>query len=219
MIGSLMYPVSATRPDIYFFVSKLSRFTNNPGDDHWRALERVMHYLVGTMEYGIHCSGFPAILEGYSDVNWISDLDELYATSGYVFTLGGGAVSWRSCKQTILTRSTMEAELTALDTTTVEADWLRELLNDLSIVEKPLQAIMMNCDNQTVIVKVDSSMDNMKSSRHIKRWLKSVRKMRNFGVITVGYIHTKKNLADLFTKGLSRNVIDNASKEMGLRPV
>jgi hypothetical protein len=171
------------------------------------------------MEYGIHCSGFPAILEGYSDVNWISDLDELYATSGYVFTLGGGAVSWRSCKQTILTRSTMEAELTALDTTTVEADWLRELLNDLSIVEKPLQAIMMNCDNQTVIVKVDSSMDNMKSSRHIKRWLKSVRKMRNFGVITVGYIHTKKNLADLFTKGLSRNVIDNASKEMGLRPV
>jgi hypothetical protein len=78
---------------------------------------------------------------------------------------------------------------------------------------------MMNCDNQTVIVKVDSSKDNMKSSRHIKRRLKSVRKMRNFGVITVGYIHTEKNLADSFTKGLSHNVIDNASKEMGLRPI
>jgi hypothetical protein len=101
----------------------------------------------------------------------------------------------------------------------VEADWLRELLMDLPIVEKPLPAIMMNCDNQTVIVKVDSSKHNMKSSRHIKRRLKSVRKMRNSGVITVGYVHTEKNLADLFTKGLSRNVMDNASKEMGLRPV
>jgi hypothetical protein len=117
-----MYLASATRPDISFVVSKLSQFTSNPGDDHWRALERVMHYLVGTMEYGIHYSGFPAVLEGYSDANCISDLDELYATSGYVFTLGGAAVSWRSCKQTILMRSTMEAELTTLDTATVEAN-------------------------------------------------------------------------------------------------
>jgi hypothetical protein len=66
---------------------------------------------------------------------------------------------------------------------------------------------------------VDNSKDNIKSSRHIKRRLKSARKIRNSGVITMGYVHTEKNLADLFTKGLSRNVIDNASKEMGLRPV
>ena len=79
-----------------------------------------MRYLVGTMSYGIHYSGYPAVLEGYSDSNWISDTDELYAMSGYVFTLGGGAIAWRSCKQTILTRSTMEEELTALDTTTVD---------------------------------------------------------------------------------------------------
>jgi hypothetical protein len=122
MIGSLIYLASATRPDISFAVRKLSRFTSNPGDDCWRVLERVMHYLVGTMEYRIHYSGYPAVLEGYSDANWISDVDELYATSGYVFTLAGAAVSWRSCTQTILTRSTMEAELVALDTATVEAD-------------------------------------------------------------------------------------------------
>ena len=89
---------------------------------------------------------------------------------------------------------------------------------DLSIVEKSIQAILMNCDNQTVIMKVNSSKDNIKSSRHVKRRLKSVRKLRNSGVITVDYISTTKNLADPFTKGLSRNVIDNASKEMGLRP-
>jgi hypothetical protein len=90
-------------------------------------------------------------------------VDELYATSGYIFTLGGAAVSWRSYKQTILMRSTIEAELTTLDTTTVEADWLRELSMDLHIVEKPLLAILMNCDKQTVLVKVDSLKDNMKS--------------------------------------------------------
>jgi hypothetical protein len=178
-----MYLASATRPDILFAVSKLSRFTSNPGGDHWCALERVMHYLASTMDYRIHYSGYPAVLEGFS---------------------------WRSGKQAILMRSTMEAELVALDTTTVEADWLHELLMDLSIVEKPLPAILMNCDNQTMIVKVDSLNDNMKSSRHIKKRLKYVRKMRNFGIITLDYIHTEKNLAYPFTKGMPHNVIDTA---------
>jgi hypothetical protein len=112
----------------------------------------------------------------------------------------------------------MEVELTALDTATIEAEWLRELLMDLPVVEKPIPAIPMNCDNQIVIIKVNSSKDNMKPSRHVKRRLKSVRKMRNFEVIMLDYIHTSKNLADPFTKGLSCDVIDNASKEMGMRP-
>jgi hypothetical protein len=218
IIGSLMYLASATRPDISYAVSKLSRFVSNPGDDHWRALERVMRYLKATASYGIHYTGYPKVLEGFSDANWISDADELKATSGYAFTLGGGAVSWKSCKQTIITRSTMEAELAALDTATVEAEWLRELLMDLPVVEKPVPAISMNCDNQTVIIKVNSSKDNLKTTRHVKRRLKSVRKLRNSGVISLDYIHTSKNLADQFTKGLSRNVIDSASVEMGLRP-
>jgi hypothetical protein len=94
----------------------------------------------------------------------------------------------------------MEVELTTLDTTTVEAEWLRELLMDLPIVEKRIPAILMNCDNQTVIVKVNSSKDNMKSSRHVKRRLKSVRKLRNTGVIALDYIHTSKNMAESIYK-------------------
>jgi hypothetical protein len=219
IVGSLMYLASATRLDISFAVSKLSRYMFNPGDDHWHALERVLRYLKGTMSYGIHYSGHPAVLEGYSDANWISDIDQIYATSGYVFTLGGGTVSWRSCKQTILTKSTMEAELTALDTASAEAEWLRELLSDLPVVEKPIPAILMNCDNQTVITKVNSSKDNAKSTRNVKRRLKTVRKLRNSGVLTMSYIQTDKNLADPFTKGLSRNVIEIASREMGMTPM
>ncbi|KAK1696706.1 hypothetical protein QYE76_013403 [Lolium multiflorum] len=108
--------VGDVSPDISFAVSKLSRFVSRPGDVHWHALERVLRYLKGTASYGIHYTGYPRVLEGYSDANWISDADETKATSGYLFTLGGGAVSWKSCKQTIITRSTMKAELTALDT-------------------------------------------------------------------------------------------------------
>ena len=86
IIGSLMYLASATRPDISFAVSKLSRLVSNPGDDHWRALERVMCYLKATASYGIHHAGYPKVLEGYSDANWISDTDELKATSEYILS-------------------------------------------------------------------------------------------------------------------------------------
>jgi hypothetical protein len=82
---------------------------------------------------------------------------------------------------------------------------------NLPIVEKHLLVILMNYDNQTLIVKVGSSNDNMKSSR---RRLKSVRKMRNSRVITLDYIQTDKNLTDLFTKGVSHNVIDAAYNDM-----
>ena len=128
-----------------------------------------MRYLKGTISYGIRYTRHLKVLEGYCDANWISDVDELYATSGDVFSLGGGAVSWKSCKQTILTKSTMEAELTTLDTAGSEAEWLHDLLIDLPVVEKSIPAISMNCDNQTVITNVNSSKDNMKYTRHVKR--------------------------------------------------
>jgi hypothetical protein len=103
----------------------------------------------------------------------------------------------------------MEAELAALDTVGAEAEWLRDFLLDLPVVEKPIPAI----------TKVNGSRDNMKSTRHVKRRLKSVRKLKNYRVITVDYVHTSNNLADQFTKGLSRNVIESASREMGMRPM
>jgi hypothetical protein len=87
----------------------------------------------------------------------------------------------------------MESELTTLGTATIKAEWLRELLTDLLMVEKPIMTIPMNCDNQTMIVKVNSSKDNMKSSRHVKRRLKSVRKLKNSGVIALDYVQTTKN--------------------------
>ena len=98
MIGSLMFLMICTRPDIAYAVSRLSRYTHNPSRDHWIALNRLLKYLRGTMDWGLHYVGYPNTLEGYCDANWVTDNDEVSSTSGYVFTLCGGAISWKSCK-------------------------------------------------------------------------------------------------------------------------
>ncbi|KAL0283992.1 UNVERIFIED_CONTAM: Retrovirus-related Pol polyprotein from transposon TNT 1-94 [Sesamum angustifolium] len=88
IIGSLMYIMNCTRPDIAYAVNKLSRFTSNPSKDHWKGLIRVLRYLKYTSNYRLHYTRYPAVLEGYSDANWISDSKDTKSTSGYVFTIG-----------------------------------------------------------------------------------------------------------------------------------
>ena len=95
IIRSLLHLMNFSRHDIAYAIGRLSRYTHSPNQDHWDALVRLMRYLRGTMDYGIEYNIFPAVLEGYSDANWISDSDETKSTSGYVFTLGGGTVAWR----------------------------------------------------------------------------------------------------------------------------
>ena len=82
-----------TRPDITYAMGRLDRYTHCLNKDHWTTLYPVLKYLKGTINYSLMYCGFPSVLEGYSDANWISDSDELKSTSGYVITLGGGAVS------------------------------------------------------------------------------------------------------------------------------
>ncbi|RVW82983.1 Retrovirus-related Pol polyprotein from transposon TNT 1-94 [Vitis vinifera] len=100
--------------DIAYAVGRLSRYTQSPNQDHWTVVRRVLKYLRGTINYGLCYSGFPSVLEGLSDANWISDLDEIKFTSVHVFILGANAVSWKSAKKTCITRFIMKAELIAL---------------------------------------------------------------------------------------------------------
>ena len=147
----LMYVMNCTRPDIAYAVSKLSRYTSNPGSDHWKAIVRVLRYLKYTQNYGLHYSKYPVVLEGYCDANWISDTKDSKSRSGYIFTLGGGTVSWKSSKQTSIARSTMESEFIALDKAGEEAEWLRHFLEDIPIWPQPVPAICINCDSQSTI--------------------------------------------------------------------
>jgi hypothetical protein len=105
-------------------------------------------------------------------------VDESKVTSGYVFTLAGATILWRSCKQTMLTKSTTEVELVALETATNEVEWLRELLMNLPFVDKSVPPILMYCDNQSMLAQVMNTKDNSKSNKHIKRRLKSIKKIK-----------------------------------------
>lgn len=108
-IGSIMYDMHCTRPDIAFAICKLSRYTSKPNMDHWKAIGRILGYLKRTIKFGLHYFDYPAVLEGFSDASWITNLSDNKSTSGWIFTLGGGAISWASKKQTCISHSTMES--------------------------------------------------------------------------------------------------------------
>nr|GEW01773.1 hypothetical protein [Tanacetum cinerariifolium] len=111
VIGCLMYAMTCTRPDIAFVVGKLSRYTSNPSTQHWQAIKRVLKYLRKTIDYRLTFTCYPSVLEGYTDASWISNTEDNSSTSGWVFLLGGGAISWAFKKQTCFTGSTMKYEL------------------------------------------------------------------------------------------------------------
>ncbi|XP_076959153.1 secreted RxLR effector protein 161-like [Bidens hawaiensis] len=96
IIGSLMYLMSCTRPELAYVVSKRTRYISNPSSTHWKCVIRVLWYLRYTREHGLHYNRYLAVVEGHCDTNWISDTNDYRATSGYVFTLGGAAISWKS---------------------------------------------------------------------------------------------------------------------------
>ena len=93
VLGCLMYIMNCTRPEIAYAISKLSQYMSNPNKTHRMTMKRVLGYLKYTQNYALHCNKNPAVLEGYSDANWITGSNEVKSTSGYVFTICGGAVS------------------------------------------------------------------------------------------------------------------------------
>ena len=158
-----MYVMNCTCPDIAYAVSKLSRYTSNPGPDHWKAIVVVLRYLKYTQNYGLNYSKYPVVLEGYCDANWISDTKDSKSTSGYLFTFGGGAVPWKSFKQTCIT---MESEFIALDKVGQEAEWLCHFLEDIPMWPQPVPAICIHCYSQPEIGRAQSHIYN-KKFRHI----------------------------------------------------
>jgi hypothetical protein len=109
-IGSLMYVMMGTRPDIAFAVSVVSRFASNPDNTHWLAVQQIFRYLRGTIDHELVYSGNLSPLVGYTDSDWAGDTDTRRSTSGYIFNLGSGAITWSSKRQPTISLSTYEAE-------------------------------------------------------------------------------------------------------------
>ncbi|GKD57279.1 hypothetical protein Tco_1290666 [Tanacetum coccineum] len=187
VIGNLMYAMTCTRPDIAYAVGRLSRHTNSLGKEHLDAVNRVFKYLKKTMDYGLEYSKDPSVLECYTDASWINDQEDYASTSGWIFTFGGGAVSWGSKKQSCLADSTMAAEFVAVAPCCKEAEWLRDLLINIPLWLKPMSPISVHCDSQSTLSRAYNQVYNGKSS-HISLKHRQVSQLINDGVITVSFL-------------------------------
>ncbi|KAA0063352.1 gag/pol protein [Cucumis melo var. makuwa] len=161
-VGSLMYAMLCTRPDICYAVGIVSRYQSNPGLAHWTAVKTILKYLRRTRDYILVYNSKDLILTGYINSDFQSDRDSRKSTSGSVFTLNGGAIVWRSAKQGCITNFTMEAEYVATCEATKEAVWLRKFLTDLEVVPNMSKSITLYCDNSR-------AMANSKQPRSHKR--------------------------------------------------
>jgi len=136
LVGSIMYAMLGTRPDLAYTVSTLSKFNSCPAVMHHAAAKRALRYLQGTKDYGLlYCGGqdgstFPEPI-CYTDSDWAGDTENRKSTGGYVFLIGGTAVSWKTKKQTTISLSSTEAEYIALSEATKEAMWMKRLLREI----------------------------------------------------------------------------------------
>nr|GEZ17272.1 zinc finger, CCHC-type [Tanacetum cinerariifolium] len=201
---------------IAFVVGKLSRYTSNRSALHWQALGRVFQYLKETIDYGLTYSGYPSVIEGYFDASWINNMEDHSSASGWVFLLGGGALSWALKKQTCITSSTMEYEFVALAAAGNEAEWLRNFVYEIPLWPKPISTISIRCDSAATLAKAYSQVCNGKS-RHLGVRHSMIHELIMNGVIYMEFLRTQLNLADHLTKGLARDLVRKAAIGMGLK--
>ena len=201
-VGSLLYLAMATRPDIAFAVSNVAKFSAQPTKQHWTAVKRILRYLRGTADYGlVFTPNVSGDCVGYSDADWGGDLDDRKSTSGYLFLISGGAVSWRSKKQTCVALSTAEAEYVALASAAQEATWIRQLTAVLE--NRPQETVTVFEDNQSAICMAKNPQFHGRS-KHISIKYHFVRDQVDKGTVKLKYCPTKEMIADMMTKGLPK---------------
>ena len=218
LIGSLMYAQVCTRPDLAFSVGILSRFQTSPTQEHWIAGKKVLRYLQKTKSYMLVYRQVKNLeLIGYSDSDFAGNYPKSKkSTSGYIFMLAGGAVAWKTMKQSIITTSTMQAEFVAVYECMCQGLWMRNFLiyTDVlkGLVSNPLKLF---CDNEAAVF---FSKNNKRSSnsKHIDLKYYDVRKRVKRGQISVLDIDTESQLADPFTKALSISCFQKHVKNMGI---
>ena len=215
-VGSLMYAMLCTRPDICYMVCLVSRFQSNPGMEHWIAVKHILKYLRRTRDYMLVYKSDNLVPYVYTDSDFQSERDSRKSTSGYVFTLGGGAISWRRAKQSCIADSTMEAEYVAASEAAKEAVWLRNFLLDVKVVPSLQSAIVIYCDNSGAVANAREPRAHSKG-KHIERKYHLIREIVQRGDVVVTEIASKENLADPFTKCLPTKVFEGHLEGLGIR--
>ncbi|KAG8483166.1 hypothetical protein CXB51_022143 [Gossypium anomalum] len=197
-VGSLMYAMVCSRPDLSYAVSAVSRYMANPGKEHWKAVQWILRYLRGTTDVCLQFGRTEDGVIGYVDADFAGDLDRRRSLTGYVFTIGGCAISWKATLQTTVALSTTEAEYMAITEACKEAIWLKGLFSELN---EDLQISTVFCDSQSAIFLTKDQMFHERT-KHIDVRYHFVRDIIARGDIVVSKISTHENPADMMTKSL-----------------
>ncbi|KAJ9552070.1 hypothetical protein OSB04_016115 [Centaurea solstitialis] len=199
-IGSIMYAMLCTRPDVAYSVSVTSRYQQNPGEAHWVAVKNILKYLRRTKEMFLVFGGSE---------------DEISVT-GYVFTLNGGAISWKSSKQDTIADSTTEAEYIAASDAAKEAVWLRNFITDLRVIASISRPVDIYCDNSGAVAQAKEPREHHKS-RHVLRKFHLIREIIGRGDVRICKIPTDENVADPLTKPLARVKHETHADSIGMQ--
>lgn len=199
LIGSLLYLSVCTRPDIAHAVGALSRYMSSPTVDHWRAATGILRYLAGTRDYGIVFGNGGLEVQGFVDADYAGELDTRRSTTGYVFMLSGGAISWSSRLQVTVAVSTVEAEYMGAASAVKEALWLRKLARDIGL---EAGQVVIKGDNQGALKLLKHSMSTQRS-KHIDVMHHFARERVLRGDVKFEYCGTEHMAADFLTKAVN----------------
>ena len=214
-VGSLMYAMLGTRPDIAFAVSVVSRYASNPDESHWKAVKHIFQYLNGTKHWQLVFRGDLRPLAGYTDADWAGDQDTRRSTSGYVFDVGSAAISWSSKRQPTVALSSCEAKYIGQTQATKEAVWLRGLLDQLNPSAKCSQAVIIYCDNQGAMALAKNPQFHART-KHIAIQHHYVREQVAANTVALEYVPTDQQVADGLTKALSKDKFEKFCGLIGL---
>ncbi|KAJ9560493.1 hypothetical protein OSB04_005653 [Centaurea solstitialis] len=217
-IGSIMYAMLCTRPDVAYSISVTSRYQQNPGEAHWVAVKNILKYMRRTKEMFLVFGGSEDEISvtGYTDASFQTDKDDFRSQSGYVFTLNGGAISWKSSKQDTIADSTTEAEYIAASDAAKEAVWLRSFITDLRVVASISRPIDIYCDNSGAVAQAKEPREHHKS-RHVLRKYHLIREIIGRGDVRICKIPTDENVADPLTKPLARAKHEGHTSSIGMQ--
>jgi hypothetical protein len=203
VVGSLMYAMLCTRPDLAYPISVVSQHMANPSLEHWIAVKRIFRYLQGTLQFKLRFGGLsPQDVVGYCDADWAGDLEDRRSTTGFVFMMGGGTTSWSSKRQPTIALSTTEAEYMASTQATKEAIWMTKFMKELGY-RKEKKAMVIRCDNQGAISLTKNPTQHART-KHIDVQHHFVRERVENGEVTFEYCSTEEMVADVLTKALPK---------------
>jgi hypothetical protein len=150
-VGSIMYAMICTHPDVSYALSVASRYQADPGESHWTLVKNILKYLRTKDVFLIYGGEEELVVNGYTDASFQIDTNDSQSQSGFVFTINGGAISWKSSKQEMVTDSTAEAKYIAASRATKEGVWMRGFLIELGVFPDASSPLNLHCDNNGAI--------------------------------------------------------------------